>query len=58
MEEADQCSEIWTEPNPQPSVYTLVVTHHQQSQRQYEHFGNAALVRLNRSWESKCLLNV
>lgn len=47
VEEADQCSEVWTESNPQPSLHTLVVAHHQQSQRQYiQHFANVSFPTL------------
>lgn len=46
MEETDQCPEVWSQPNPQPSFHTVVVTNHQQSQRQYNYlFANLSLLR-------------
>lgn len=32
MEEADQCPEIWSEPDPQSTIHFVVVSHNQQSE--------------------------
>lgn len=50
MEETDQCPEVWSQPNPQPSFHAVVVPDHQQSQRQYNHhFPNVSIILL--PWE-------
>lgn len=52
MEEADQRPEIWSEPDPQPSLHPLVVSHYQQGQREYPttrtrmHFPDVVLLLL------------
>lgn len=33
VQEADQCSAIWFEPDSQPSFHLMVVAYHQQSER-------------------------